>query len=251
MIRLDEALHGAIAQETRYHQLVASLRRINPARFRALGEVNCRRLVAHAGLEGDNFGLMTVGGRAYLLLIMNWLGAYFLDDPRYDAIRTALSGLGSEEDRLARARKAFMAIGDRQIGPDAAILRERLTRLPEVEPLMRNPDISHSVLHDALLELWDLSPAERENWPRRYLEGQALKATQYLHIDTSFGRRLALVLTHVLGVRFYEDPLYPWVADIVRQAREQGRAPDQALGEYARKRLNALLRNSDEEDVNV
>ncbi len=251
MIRLDEALHQAISEETRYQQLVEALRRINAPRFRALGEGNCRRLVAHASAEGDRFGLMSVGGRAYLLLIMNWLGSYFLDDPRYGAIRAALSAPASEEDRLSDARSAFIAISAHQIGTDAAILRERLARLPELAGLMQDPEISHHRLHDALLDLWGLSPAEREHWPRRFLEGHALQATQALDIDTSFGRRLALVLTHVLGIGFYQDPLYPWVADTVMRAREQGRPADQALAAYAQKRLNALLRDSDEEISHV
>ena len=123
----------------------------------------------------------------------------------------------------------------------------RLARLAELEPLLVDDTISHSRLHDALLDLWELSAEERETYPRGFIEGQTVIMSRGLGADTSLGRRTCLILTFVAGVRMHEDPLFPWLRDTVDTAHADGNAADAALLDYARKRLDATLRHGSEE----
>ena len=245
MSGLTPPLREAIRFETNYAHHFDSLMRINPVRFRGLGDSHCRAFVAHAARLGDELRLHTLGSVAYLMFLMHWLGSRFHYDPRYAAISGALDSLDSEDERLDSARTAFMALADRHIGRHGEIFVERIEKLAAFEELVTDTTKSHHRLHDALLDTWGIAGDERANYPREALEEEAVASARALGIDTPFGRRICLVLTFVLGARFHADPLYPWVRDKITAARDADDPPENALFAYAKKRMQALLRKAE------
>ena len=246
MSTLSEPLRHAIRFETNYAHHFESLMRINPVRFRTLGDVHCRAFVRHAAQVGDEMRLYTMGSVAYVMFLMHWLGSNFHHDPRYADISAAFFSGGPEETRLAEARGTFMAIATQYIGHQGELFLERIAKLPEHEELVTNTTTSHHKLHDALLDLWQIHGDARSDYPRAELEEEAVASARALNIDSPLGRRLCLVLTFVLGARFHADPLHPWIRDTITKAREKGEPPEPALFTYAKKRMNALLRNSED-----
>ena len=246
MSRLSESLRNAIRFETNYSTHFESLMRINPARFRGLGDDHCRAFVAHAAQVGDEMRLYTMGSIAYVMFLMHWLGSNFHHDPRYADISAALFSSNDEEERIDQARAAFIAIADRHIGQHGEVFVERVAALPDYEDLVIDTSTSHHKLHDALLDTWDIHGDARSDYPRAELEEEVVTSAKALGIDSPFGRRICLVLTFILGARFHTDPLYPWVRDTVAKAQDKGDPAEDALLAYAKKRMSALLRNSED-----
>jgi len=63
-----------------------------------------------------------------------------------------------------------------------------------------------------------------------------------LGLDANEGDAIALALRWWLGVRFEEDPLFPWIRDV--SARESdAEARTRALRHYALRRIATVLRS--------
>jgi hypothetical protein len=245
MAALGEALRETIRFETNYHHLSDTLMRLNRPRFRTLGDARCRDFVRHGLGVADGMQLQTIGSVAYLLFLMNWLGSYFYLDPRFRAVHGPLSLSLPEEERIEAARAGFLDLAARHIGERGEIVLARLARLPEHEHLVTDTAIHHRQLHSTLLDLWEVEGEARADYPGDIVEDQAVRSAQALGIDTPLGRRVCLVLVFVLGIGFHRDPLYPWAADKVAEARAAGERPELSLLAYARKRLDATLRSKE------
>lgn len=249
MSGLSLPLRAAIRFETNYTHHFDSLLRINAKRFRGLGDEHCRAFVAHAARTGDELRLNRLDSVAYLMFLMNWLGSHFLHDPRYTAVSAVLQSDTSEEERVSIARDGFLTIAAQHIGERGEIVVNRVAKLPTFEALVTDTTQSHHKLHDALLDTWDIHGEARAAYPRGELEDDVIQSARALGIDSPLGRRICLVLTFILGARFHADPLYPWVRDKTDAARKDGASPEDALLDYAKKRMGALLRNAEASDV--
>lgn len=245
MTALSDSLRDSIRFESNYQHLFRALMTINKARFRTLGDTRCRDFARHGLAVGDGMGLLTVGSVAYLLFLMHWLGSYFHTDPRYAAVHGPLTGDASEEERIEAAYQGFAALARTHIGDKGEIAARRLAMLPDHDHLVTDTSIHHRELHGRLLDTWEIGGAERAAYPVDFIEDQAVRSAAALGIDTPLGRRVCLVLVFLLGVRFHRDPLYPWVADKVAEARANGDPPERALLAYARRRLDATLRDQE------
>lgn len=243
---LSTPLKDAIRFETNYAYYFDSLMVINRPRFRTLGDTHCRAFVGHAARVGDEMRFDTLGSVTYLMFLMHWLGSHFHEDPRHARLTEALTGPMGEEDRVEAARDAFIAFAEAHIGDHGEVYHERLATLAEIEDFVSDTSKSHHKLHDALLDAWHIHGDARSAYPRDALEATAIDSARALSIDTPLGRRICLVLTFLLGVRFHHDPLFPWVRDITTKAREDGNPADEALFAYAKKRMAATLRDAKE-----
>lgn len=249
MTFLTAALRDEIRFETNYAYYFDSLTIINRPRFRTLGDTHCRNFVAHAARLGDQMRFDMLGSVSYLMFLMHWLGSHFHEDPRHVAIHQALTSPLGEEDRIDAARDAFLAFASRHIGASGEIFHENLAKLDAVEPFVTDTTSSHHRLHDALLDAFGLHADARSTHPRDAIEKAAVASARDLQIDTPLGRRVCLVLTFIMGVRFHADPLFPWVRDITEKARDEGKPVDEALLAYAEKRRAATLRDAETADV--
>lgn len=241
---LSAALRDEIRFETNYAFYFDSLMVINRPRFRTLGDTHCRRFVAHAARLGDQMRFDMLSSVSYLMFLMHWLGSHFHEDPRHAALNEALTGPMGEEERIETARDIFVAFAERHIGDTGEIFHERLAALDTIEPFVTDTTSSHHRLHDALLDAFQMHGDMRSVYPRDPIEHEAVASARALQVDTPLGRRVCLVLTFLLGVRFHADPLFPWVPDITSKARDDGRPPDEALLAYAQKRRAATLRDA-------
>jgi hypothetical protein len=246
MTTLSGPLREAILFETNYNTYFESLMIINRPRFRTLGDIHCRNFVTHAARVGDDMRFDTLGSVSYLMFLMHWLGSFFHEDPRHASLTSALTGPDGEEDRIDAARDAFIAFADTHIGDQGEVFHERLAALEGFEDLITDTRKSHHKLHDALLDAWQIHGTARTDYPRDAIEAAAVNSANILRVDTPLGRRICLVLTFLLGVRFHDDPLFPWVRDTLAKAREDGTPPDEALLAYAKKRMTATLRDAAE-----
>lgn len=244
MTKLTNAMRNKIRFETNYQHHVKSLEMINKPRFRALGDDHCRAFITHAADMGDRMKFDQLGSVAYLMFLMTWLGSHFMSDPRHGAIQQALAAHDTEEERMENARAAFLPFAEKHVGDKGEILTERIAALEDLKPLAQDQTPQgFAKLHDALLDTFKITGADRDAYRREAIEQQAVASAVALDIDTGLGRNLSLVLTILLGTRFHTDPLFPWVPDTVATAQSVGKPADAALFDYALKRMAAVLRH--------
>ncbi len=219
-----------------YDSYVVALMRLDPARFRGLGPDHTEAFVRHATGYCDTIGLNYTNDVTYVIFLMTYLGSHMIEDFRYAQITSILNETPEGfDDRIDRARLAFMAFGDRFIGKGMSLYAADLAHF-EKTVLPRIPTLHHDGLIDALVSghggrSFSLQPAQRAAF---HAHATAAVAALGLRDPTAHG--LCLALGYWLGCGFYKDPLYPWV-------RDKAKAGDaQAIADYAKHRLTAQLR---------
>lgn len=217
-----------------------AMMRLDERRFRALGPDVMERFCRHGWRAAEALGLRYVNDITYVLFLMTFLGAHFLDDFRFEAIAAPLKAkpAGGMDYRVRDARRAFLAFGEGYIGPEGAFYRADLGRfldwVAEAEP-------SADEMVDGLAACHGEGGIEIPPDARARLKREGTESAAALGLDPARGPVLALALRYWLGLRFEADPLYPWVVDVTaRESSPKGRTD--ALRRYALKRMRAELR---------
>ncbi len=242
-LRIKREQIERIRYETHEPELVAAMQRLDPHRFRGLGPARTRVFVRHGWETAQRLGLLYANDAGYVLFLMTFLGSHFLEDFRYADIARVLQEPDPHEapgfdTRVRRAREAFIAFGDRMIGPKGAIY---LADIGRFSAWLRTNKLETDALLDALPRCHagaEVHLAEPQRW---MLVAEAQASATALGLDPDDGDAVALALRWWLGARFEDDPLYPWVRDIT------GREPDaesrtRALRDYALRRMSTVMR---------
>ncbi len=235
----------SIRYHTHHPDLVAAMHRIDPHRFRGLGTARTDTFVRHGWDTAQRLGLRYVNDAAYILFLMTFLGSHFLEDVRYAAIAEALQFPDPNDPpgfdtRIRRTRAAFVAFGDQRIGPKATIYRADLRRFSAW--LAQTGTLEVDAMYEALLECHsaDVHLTPPETW---MLLAEAHASADDLDLEHGEGDALALALRWWLGLRFEDDPLFPWVRDVA--AREHtAHARTQTLRAYAQRRMATVLKGA-------
>ncbi len=243
-LRIGREELESIRYETHLPTLTAAMRRVDPHRFRGLGPARTEAFVRHGWDTAQRLGLRYVNDVGYVLFLMTYLGSHFLENFRHADIARILQEPDPKEapgfdTRIRRAREAFIAFGDRMIGPKATIYLADIGRFSAWLTETNKPDT------DALLEAlprchggMEVRLAEPE---KRMLLAEARASARVLGLDQAEGDALALALRWWLGVRFEEDPLFPWVRDVAaRESDAESRT--RALRDYALRRLSVVMK---------
>lgn len=220
------------------------MQRLDPHRFRGLGPARTEAFVRHGWETAQRLGLLYVNDAGYVLFLMTFLGSHFLKDFRHADLARILQEPDPEEapgfdTRIRRARTAFIAFGDRMIGPKATIYRADVGRFSawfsgtsklEVDALL------------AALPRWHGGMEVRLTEPQKWmLVAEAQASALALGLDHDDGDAVALALRWWLGFGFEEDPLFPWVRDVTGRESDAG-ARTVALRDYALRRLSTVMR---------
>lgn len=244
-LRIARAKIESIRYETHRPELVAAMQRLDPHRFRGLGPVRTEAFVRHGWETAQRLGLLYVNDAGYILFLMTFLGSNFLEDFRYAELARTLQVPDPDEapgfdTRIRRARQVFIAFGERMIGPKASIHRADFERFAAW--LTRTSKLETDAMLAALPRChggMEVRLSEPQQW---MLLAEAQASACALGLDANDGDAIALALRWWLGVRFEEDPLFPWIRDV--SARESdAEARTRALRHYALRRIATVLRS--------
>lgn len=243
-LRITREQIECIRYETHEPELVAAMQRLDPHRFRGLGRARTEAFVHHGWETAQRLGLLYLNDAGYVLFLMTFLGSHFLDDFRYADLARILRDPDPAEQpgfdtRIRRARVEFITFGDRRIGPKAAIYLADIGRFSAW--LGTTKELETSAMLDALLRCHEgpeVHLADPQKWT---LLEEARASATVLGLDRGEGDAIALALRWWLGVRFEDDPLYPWVRDITgRESDAQART--RALRDYAQRRMSVVMK---------
>lgn len=243
-LRIAREQIESIRYETHQPELVAAMHRLDPHRFRGLGPARTEAFVRHGWETAQRLGLLYLNDAAYVLFLMTFLGSHFLEDFRHAELARILQEPGPDEapgfnTRIRRARDAFITFGDRRIGANGAIYLADIGRFSAW--LTRTARFDADAMLDALLRCHGAVEVRLTEPQRWMLLSEAQASAGALGLDHDEGDAIALALRWWLGVRFEQDPLFPWVRDVtVRESDAAART--RALREYAQRRLSVVMR---------
>lgn len=229
-----------------YSHVLAYLMEIDPARFRGLGDENCKAFVRKGLAFCDAHKINFKEHIEYVHFIMYFIGSGFPQDPRYSALTAALIDPAKVSHvRIDTAHRMFRQLGERFIGVGLEHTRKALARYHE--QLGTKADDMQSPRHvfDAFYNAYDFASLERDRFPEDILVQSAARSAQVLDVDTPLGQSLCLSLTLWLGTGFADDPLYPWVRDIPAKASEGPHERARMLKDFAEKRMIKMLPTGD------
>jgi hypothetical protein len=244
MQRFSNLLMSDIAFETYWPAYRDALFRINPVRYRGLGEARSKAFSKAAYLAARDLGIATVGGVCWYLIPCSWLGLHFGTDPRYVEISRRLAGNendGDEDVRIEHASQAFRKIAEQTTGLEGERVPAALHRSQAQAAWIADARTTPEAAIDILLDAWEAGPDARRSFPKADFiaasQGEVVQAG--LRGDTAL--KTHVVIAFWLGLGFLRDPQFAWAADAVQDAEADGHDPVAALAFYANKRLDRVM----------
>jgi hypothetical protein len=220
-----------------------ALNRINPERYRGLGEVRTKLFARLAFADARALGLNTVGGVCWYLIPCSWLGLNFLRDPRYVQIGHMLAGQdddGTEDARLENARARFCWIAEHTTGLNGEFVPAAVDRSLSAFPFLQDPQMTPYRIVEALLDAFALTPQFREAFPRGMFIDTCADEAYRAGLHGPDAVKVHVAIAFWLGSGFLRDPQFAWTQDVIADARNHRADPISALAAYAAKRLDRM-----------
>lgn len=206
------------------------------ARFKGLGITHTIRFVRHSLAAAENFGMEYRDQTAYLMFVMNFLGSWFWHDPRFQGMADILhSPTLSSHHKIEGLHTAFSQFSNDFIGDDYSIYWSTLTKTETALPsLLENYTSDEAVLH-AQVECHG-RPDVIRNFPMAAFLEHSRHAADAIGMNSPRGYQASAILSYWFGTGYYNDPLFPWIAEkAAEQKTEDSRA--RAVLDYAMKRM--------------
>lgn len=205
-------------------------------RFKGLGVHHTIRFVRHALATAEHFGLQYRDQTAYLMFVMNFLGSWFWHDPRFPKMADILhSSTLSNHRKIEELHAAFSQFSTNFIGDDYSLYWAALARTEaKLPPLLENAASDEAVLR-AQVECHGRPDVIRHFPAAAFLE-RSRHAADAIGMSSPRGYRASVILSYWFGTGYYNDPLFPWIAE---KAGEQRTADSRARSvlAYALKRM--------------
>lgn len=217
-----------------------TLTKISKSRFRGLGQVWSEKFLVESLRRFDDIGLHDHRDAAYLIFIMNYLGTYFLDDPRYTTLRSIYYTTANKAHVTDEAHREFVRISRTYIGKNNEIFSQALGRFVSMVGEKSALSITPETCLDMYIEFFGLPSDQRHTFPRWEMLMLASQAASELNMNSPRGVSVALGLSLWLGSGFHHDPLFPWVRDITADAKSAEQRAS-LLHEYGIKRAHTQL----------
>ncbi|SFR56784.1 hypothetical protein [Litoreibacter janthinus] len=229
-----------------YKHMLAYLVDLDPARFRGLGDANCKAFVRQGLAFCDAHKIEFMEHIEYVHFMMYFIGTGFPRDPRYTALTGALTDQSHvAHQRIETAHRIFRKFADRFVGIGLAQTKSALTLFNEQLTSVPDDKLSPRAGLDAFYVAFDFTPQERDTFPEAHLVDAARQSANALDMETPTGYGLCLSLALWLGTGFAQDPLFPWVRDIPAQAPDTPQERARVLKDYAIKRMTKMLPNEE------
>ncbi len=196
-----------------YPKYKDALLALDEHRFRGLGDKHTQEFVKHAVTVSKKFGLVMQSDVAYLMFVMQYLGSYFFDDPRYKEIIAPLYIKPTTVDRrIEEMRVEFVQFAHRYLGKN---LQKYVDALNRFSNEIRLCDLEAPKSNVELLRILRVSYPDID--PDSDIIAIGKSAANDLGLKHHYGTNVCGMLGFWLGTGFYKDPLYPWVRDIIKK----------------------------------
>jgi hypothetical protein len=203
------------------NEMVVHSQDFAPELSKVLGEAQLRVAVRGAVARADSYGFTNRGPIRLFIELMFLFGSAFDTDPQYP---WAASILRESSEQMQRAERLYEKVLDYQekvSGPDALNTREALKSLD----LLSKQTLTYSANDFVPSMLREMSLT----FPQKaaYLGDEALQAliresctvAQQARFSTARSYTLIVALMFAFGHGCVDDPLYPWIANTLRDGK--------------------------------
>lgn len=202
-------------------EMLIHLAEFSPPLFKAVGEAPMREVIRFGMSRAERHGFSFRGPVQLYLELMLLFGSHFDSDPQYPWAGEILGNQerGSQMQRADWLHEQAMAYRKNVTGPEDAYTLEALRRIPVFarQPLDVSP--THFV-QDMLREIEQIYPQKAAYVGREALEALIDKGrtgAKRQGFDTERGAALVIVLMLAFGHGCGFDPLYPWIANTLKE----------------------------------
>jgi len=210
--------------------------------FEAVGEGPLRKAVRLGMERATNYGFTTRGPVRLYLELMLLLGSHFDTDPQYPWVTEILAGRdsGPQMDRAARLYERTMDYREKVAGPNDAY---SLDALRNIAVLARQPlslpgnDFLAGMLREIAL-VYPEKAAYVGDEGISALIRKGMDGARMQRFSTARGMALVVLLMLAMGHGCGSDPLYPWIAQTLRD--ETLKDPDAKAMRLEKKALTWL-----------
>jgi hypothetical protein len=202
-------------------EMVAHGQTFAPKLSKVLGEAQLRLAVRAAMARADGYGFTNRGPIRMLVELMFLFGSAFDSDPQYPWAREIL---GDPAPQMQRADRLYARVMDYQAQVSGADLANTLAALWSLSFFAQQPLTltAQSFVPDMLREMTGIFPHKAA-----YLGEEALTAliregcavARAASFPTLRGYALVVALMFAFGHGCTDDPLYPWIARTLGDAR--------------------------------
>jgi hypothetical protein len=220
-------------------EMVVHLQKFASQHWKVMGEPAGREVIKLGIAQAAHYGFTMRGSVRFYIELMFLFGSFFDTDPQHPwAIKVLSDPRDLHEDfRASKLHTSMKNYLDQVVTPERKHLRAAIepllnARYEEVMP--SGTDLEHELLR----LLHNVCPARCEYVGDHVLErmirhGFALAKRQ--GYESEKGRSLMVILGFVVGHRFPEDPLNPWILRRLRNPRWPD--PNKQVDELAAKSL--------------
>ena len=220
-------------------EMVEHLKKFAPRHWKVMGEPAGRQVIKLGIAQAEQYGLTNRGPVRFYIELMLMFGSYFDADPQHPWASEVLSSSEAvhQDVKAKRLYEAMNTYMSKVVEPERQHLREAVRPLldAQFEDVVKpGADLEHVIL-DAL---HSTCPARWEYVGKRTLK-RMVQHGFMLAKDHGFesdkGRVLMVILALVVGHRFPDDPLNPWI--VRRLTNPRWPDPNKQVDELASKSL--------------
>jgi hypothetical protein len=192
-----------------------------PELSKVIGEEQLRLAVRGAMTRADGYGFTNRGSIRLFIEMMFLFGSAFDTDPQYP---WAASILRDSSDQMQRAQQLYEKILDYQdkvSGLDAINTREALRSLsflPQQPLTFTANDFVPSMLRE-MAHIFPEKAAYLGNEALQALIHESYAVAQQARFPTARSYTLIVALMYAFGHGCTDDPLYPWIANTLRDEK--------------------------------
>ncbi|MEL6598833.1 MAG: DUF4123 domain-containing protein [Pseudomonadota bacterium] len=196
-------------------ELADWLLRYDAPRFRPFGEARLRALVDHGVAQGNTLSFVYKEEFAYLLYMMSFLGGWFHTSPLYAHISARFET--PAVDRHLTVSNAFpgdyRALFQPNVSPDRALIDLNHYLRRRLKERGGWAHVTEEDTDEAVRLFAQASTLKPEAVQAALMEAD--RESDRLLIQNPVCRGIVRVLWLFLGVRCFEDPLFPWIREIL------------------------------------
>jgi hypothetical protein len=242
---VSRAFMDDVAFETYWDSYRDALFRINPDRYRDLGDAQTKAFARAAYRTARSIGLETVGGICWYLIPCSWLGLHFGTDPRYAEIfRRLCAGPdgASDEARIEQAGAQFASIATFSVGLQAERAGPALQQFDAQLSWILDPRVTADAAIGMMVGIWGHPPQVAASFPAQAFCAASVQEVAAMGLQGDTALRAHLAIAYWLGTGFLRDPQHAWALAAIREAKTDYRDPVAALADAARQRLAQVTR---------
>jgi len=224
-------------------EMLADLKEFAPRLFELRGEQTFRSLIRWGRQRAKVHGFSTRGPVRMFTQAMVSLGHRFDEDPQLAGIGSALRrDHGPEQEKARFVFAAIREYMDAALGESNEHGLAALTRLRDAHDLWESapPGTEADFEADIVAHMRAIFPQKCASVPAPSLTAllrEAITAAKTHGLDAMVGGRVIAALIFAFGWGITDDPLYPWVAKLLRPSENPGSTFDRATHLATRSRI--------------